>query len=80
MSDDIETMMGIDGILAQTPRISKCPYCNGEHEAICPRIKAVEVDPDGTWRRVEFFAPIEYPPVQVDSEVERDYPRIGDKR
>lgn len=34
-----------------------CGYCGAHHGTICPRIKAIEFHPDGTQKRVEFFAP-----------------------
>lgn len=40
--------------------LERCPYCGqNQHEAICPRIKAIEHHPDGKISRVEFFTPAE---------------------
>jgi hypothetical protein len=40
----------------------KCQYCGLIHEAKCPNVKAIEYHPDGTVKRVEFFAPNDYGP------------------
>jgi len=32
-----------------------CPYCNGIHDGVCPRIKSIEYYPNGVIKRVEFY-------------------------
>ena len=32
-----------------------CPHCGNWHSGQCPRIKAIELHPDGTVKRVEYF-------------------------
>jgi hypothetical protein len=41
----------------------KCGWCNGFHTGKCPLVKAIEYHPDGTTKRVEFYAPKDYPPI-----------------
>lgn len=39
-------------------RASVCPHCDFVHEITCPRIKAIEYQPDGvTVKRIEFHEP-----------------------
>ncbi len=38
----------------------KCDHCGLIHETTCPRIKAIEYNPDGTIRRLEFTVPADY--------------------
>ena len=45
--------------------IDKCPYCGNIHNATCPKLKAIEYQADGTVKRVEFFTPNDYPPLQI---------------
>lgn len=33
---------------------TSCPYCNAPHLGVCPLLKAIEYNPDGSVRRVEF--------------------------
>lgn len=40
---------------ANTP--GACGYCGLHHGTRCPSVKAFEYHPDGTVKRVEFFAP-----------------------
>jgi len=43
-----------------TSTLEKCPHCGLLHlvdSGPCPRIKAIEYYPDGTIKRVEYFAP-----------------------
>jgi hypothetical protein len=40
----------------------KCQYCGLIHGAKCPSVKAIEYNPDGSVKRVEFFAPNDYLP------------------
>lgn len=43
---------------------NRCPWCGGFHQSFCPRVKAIEYAEDGILiRRVEFFAPNDYPPL-----------------
>lgn len=45
-----------------------CPYCGQPesfHRGKCHLVKAMEYHPNGTLKRVEFFAPVDYRPVQV---------------
>jgi hypothetical protein len=37
--------------------MSNCPHCGMIHQTTCPRVKAIEYNPDGTVRRIEFHAP-----------------------
>jgi len=36
---------------------ASCPHCGFGHTGVCPRVKAIEYNPDGTVRRVEFHQP-----------------------
>lgn len=36
---------------------SACPHCGNWHTGVCPRVKSVEYNPDGTVRRVEYHDP-----------------------
>lgn len=49
-----------DTSVASVPPV-KCPYCGLYHDAICPRVKAIEYNPDGTIKRVELKTIIEGP-------------------
>jgi len=40
----------------------KCQWCGLIHETKCPSVKSFEYHPDGTIKRVEFFAPNDYGP------------------
>ena len=44
---------------------NKCQWCGQVHftEGKCPTVKAYEYNPDGTLKRVEFFAPNDYAPI-----------------
>jgi hypothetical protein len=47
----------------QTERgTSACVYCGNIHAWLCPRVKVIEYHPDGTTKRVEFYAPSDYMP------------------
>jgi hypothetical protein len=63
----------------ETSDVDRCGYCGKSHPGIiCPRIKAIEYE-DGiemTIKRVEFFAPIDYPQLKLE-EPEADYPRLS---
>jgi hypothetical protein len=37
--------------------MSNCPHCGMIHQTTCPRVKAIEYNPDGTVRRIEFHTP-----------------------
>ncbi len=43
--------------------MTKCLYCNQPHDGKCLLVKAFEYHPDGTIKRVEFYAPSDYVPV-----------------
>ena len=44
--------------------MNPCPYCGiTGHLGRCTSIKAIEYHPDGTIKRVEFYAPRDYVPV-----------------
>ena len=44
-----------------------CPYCGSYHPAKCPLIKSMELNSDGTVKRVEFYSPSDYgPAIKVD--------------
>jgi hypothetical protein len=43
----------------------RCPYCGIFHTAKCPLVKAYEYHPDGTVKRVEFFAPADCYPIHI---------------
>ena len=49
-----------------------CPYCGMIHKSICPRIKSVEYSDmnPGLFKRVEFFAPNDYPPIMQIGKME----------
>ena len=44
--------------------MNKCPYCSCFHEGTCTRVKAIEYHPDGTVKRVEFYTPMDYRPIE----------------
>lgn len=56
----------------------KCGYCGMLHGPVCPSVKAFEYHPDGTVKRVEFFAPNDYAPVLSAGPLVTDY--RGDPR
>ena len=37
-----------------------CRYCGHIHGDLCPQVKALEYNADGSVRRVEFFAPVDH--------------------
>ncbi len=41
--------------------MSTCGWCGVIHGPRCPLVKAMEYHQDGTLKRVEFFAPNDYP-------------------
>lgn len=41
---------------------NSCCYCHQIHVGKCPLVKALEYHPDGTMKRVEFYAPNDYAP------------------
>jgi len=43
----------------------RCHYCGNFHATICPKIKSIEYD-GGNIKRVEFFAPADYPPMKFE--------------
>lgn len=43
----------------------KCAWCGGFHSMKCSLVKAIEYHPDGTTKRVEFYAPNDYPPLEA---------------
>ena len=51
----------------------RCDHCGGFHAAKCPLVKAYEYHPDGTLRRVEFYAPNDHGPL-VSAKTEFPYP------
>lgn len=55
-----------------------CIYCGTIHPGlICPRIKAMEFQENGsTIKRIEFLTPMDYPPQGKVDEPEQDYPRL----
>ena len=45
---------------------ASCRWCGMIHDSQCPKVKAIEFEGDGiTVKRVEFFAPADYRPVQL---------------
>ncbi len=42
--------------------VPSCPYCQQQHVGKCALVKALEYHPDGTIKRVEFYAPCDYVP------------------
>jgi hypothetical protein len=44
-----------------------CPYCGSRHLAKCPSVKAITYHQDGTVAHVEFFAPVDYPPMRAET-------------
>lgn len=44
----------------------RCPHCGNFHQTKCPMVKAYEYHQDGTIKRVEFYAPADYPQLKVD--------------
>ena len=53
-----------------------CRWCGMTHGPRCPSVKALEYHPDGTVKRVEFFAPNDYPPIQINSPLPPFVPNI----
>ena len=45
----------------------KCAYCGLTHLTRCPSVKAFEYHQDGTIKRVEFYSPRDYPPLQISN-------------
>ncbi len=45
----------------------KCQWCGGFHQTKCPMVKAIEYNQDGTTKRVEFYAPNDYPKLDATS-------------
>lgn len=37
--------------------MNTCPHCGLIHQTTCPRIKAMEYNPDGSVKRIEFHEP-----------------------
>jgi hypothetical protein len=56
-SPEQTTPFGINDMLAM-PR--QCGYCGMIHGPKCPTVKAMEFHPNGSVKRVEFFAPNDY--------------------
>ncbi len=69
-----------------TTILPTCPYCNGIHAGVCPRVKAIEYHENGNVKRVEFLTPGDYmaplhsspfdkplPPVTVTTTTWPDY-------
>jgi hypothetical protein len=44
--------------------LGACGYCGSIHTGKCPTVKAFEYHPDGTIKRVEFYAPVDYRPIE----------------
>lgn len=44
---------------------TNCGYCGNFHHYVCPRIKSIIFNQDGTQKSVEFFAPKDYPPIHI---------------
>jgi hypothetical protein len=42
--------------------VTACPYCHQTHAGKCALVKAFEYHPDGSIKRVEFYAPSDYVP------------------
>lgn len=42
------------------PVTTNCPYCGNLHQTLCPRIKKIEYNQDGTQKSVEFMTPSDY--------------------
>ena len=46
----------------------RCQWCDNFHRGFCPRVKAIEYEHGGlSIKRVEFFAPNDYPPIKVEA-------------
>ena len=68
----------------ETERAAPCEWCGLSHGALCPSVKAIEFqyadNGDRQLVRVEFFAPIDYPPQKAAADpVVDDYPKLGTK-
>jgi hypothetical protein len=37
--------------------IQTCPFCGGIHNEVCSKIKSIEYNPDGTYKKVDFHPP-----------------------
>lgn len=44
---------------------TNCRWCGMIHGPKCPSVKAMEFHLDGTVKRVEFYSPVDYPPMQI---------------
>lgn len=38
--------------------MTNCPHCGMIHQTTCPRIRAIDYNPDGSVKRIEFHAPM----------------------
>jgi hypothetical protein len=38
-------------------KTDKCFWCGIHHDALCPKVESIEYYPDGTIRKITFFAP-----------------------
>lgn len=47
----------------------QCQHCGRVHLSRCPDIKAIEYHPDGSIKRVEYFAPHDYIPVTTPNPI-----------
>ncbi len=41
-------------------KIKECRWCGNFHGSVCPQVRALEYNSDGSVRRVEFFTPREH--------------------
>ena len=41
-----------------------CTWCGMHHGGMCPKVKAIEYHENGFVKRVEFYAPVDYPPLK----------------
>lgn len=44
---------------------NKCQWCAGFHTGKCPLVKSMDFYADGTVRKVEFYAPNDYPQTAI---------------
>jgi hypothetical protein len=73
--------MGVD---QSEPGVTACRWCGAVHGPLCPAVKAFEFQyAEGGEQqlvRVEFFAPIDYPPRKPDVAAGDDYPKLKGTR
>lgn len=61
--------------------VTNCQFCGQSHGLRCPEVKAVEYNPDGTVKRVEYLTPADrYYPVTLPQSRVDPYPTSNSPR